>query len=110
MNGYHVQVAVEASSPMEHFESLFDAVADAFADCADIMNADVSADLRTRTLTFEMDVETETEVDALESALVAVRTALHASGGATAAWEDHFRMLRQTIEVPALDQPGMLQA
>ncbi|MGH1550999.1 hypothetical protein ACRAWB_18200 [Leifsonia poae] len=101
-DAFHLEVVVAADvAGPKDFESLFDAVAEAFFDCDGLQNADVSADLRAHTLTFEMDVEGGREADALERALAAVRTTLHAAGGATPGWERHFRMLRQTVEASA---------
>ena len=98
-NAFHLEVVVATEvEDSEAFESLFDRVADTFFECEGIENADVAADLQAHTLTFEMDVAGAREADALERALGAVRTTLHAAGGATPGWEKHFRMLRQTVE------------
>ena len=101
-NAFHLEIVVSVEAEDSHeFESLFDRVANAFFDCDGIANADVAADVGAHTLTFELDVEADREADALERSLAAVRTTLHAAGGATPGWENHFRMLRQTVEAAA---------
>jgi len=111
VKSYHLEVAVEARlESSEDFESIFETLADALADCDGVMNADLAADTPSHVLTFEMDVAGGREAEALERGLVAVRTALHAAGGSTAEWEKHFRMLRQTVEVPSDEQAKLIQA
>lgn len=76
----------------------FDAVADALFDLEDVHDQDLTADLASRTLIFSIGVVADDEFAALERALGAVRTALHAAGRGTPGWEQHFRMLRQEVE------------
>ena len=76
----------------------FDAIADALFDLDDVHDQDLAADLETRTLTFSIGVVADDEFGALDRALGAVRTALHAAGRGTPGWERHYRMLRQEVE------------
>ena len=76
----------------------FDAIAGALFDLDDVHDQDLAADLETRTLTFSIGVVADDEFGALDRALGAVRTALHAAGRGTPGWERHYRMLRQEVE------------
>lgn len=102
MTKFHMELSVQGiNTPPELFESAFDAMAEALYECQGIENADLAGDRSTQIATFSMDVDEEDEVAALTLGLSAVRTSLHASGGSTAGWENHFEMLRQTIETQA---------
>ncbi|SFF35619.1 hypothetical protein [Curtobacterium sp. YR515] len=76
----------------------FDLIADALFDLEDVHDQDLTADLATGTLTFSIGVVADDEFRALDRALGAVRTALHAAGRGTPGWERHYRMLRQEVE------------
>lgn len=76
----------------------FDAIAGALFDLDDVRDQDLAADLETRTLTFSIGVVADDEFGALDRALGAVRTALHAAGRGMPGWERHYRMLRQEVE------------
>lgn len=76
----------------------FDAIADAFFDLDDVHDQDLAADLDAGALTFSVGVVSEDEFGAVDLALGAVRTALHAEGRGTPGWEHHYRMLRQEVE------------
>ncbi|WP_144710994.1 hypothetical protein [Curtobacterium pusillum] len=76
----------------------FDLIADALFELEDVHDQDLSADVGTRTLTFSVGVTADDEFGALDRALGAVRTALHAAGRGTPGWEQHYRMLRQEVE------------
>lgn len=75
----------------------FDAIADALFDLEDVHDQDLAAGLTDRTLTFSVSVTADDEFRALDIALGAVRTALHADGRGTPGWERHYRMLRQEV-------------
>ncbi|MFJ3035918.1 hypothetical protein ACIPC2_16040 [Curtobacterium pusillum] len=76
----------------------FDAVADALFELDDLHDQDLAADLEAGTLAFSIGVSADDEFGALDLALSAVRTALHAAGRGTLGWERHYRMLRQEVE------------
>jgi len=102
MTRFHAELSVQGikMSP-ETFDEAFDAIADALYDCQGIENADLAGDSSTQIATFSMDVEHDDEIEAFRIAIGAVRTALHASGGATPNWEQNFSMLRHMIETRA---------
>ncbi|WP_144754842.1 hypothetical protein [Curtobacterium pusillum] len=76
----------------------FDAIAEALFELEDLHDQDLAADLGAGTLTFSIGVTAADEFGALDLALGAVRTALHAAGRGTPGWERHYRMLRQEVE------------
>lgn len=86
----------------EQVRADFEASAEALSEMDGVFDQDVEADLSRKTLTFSLGVTSSSEVRALETAITAVRTALHAAGGGTPGWEDHSRMLRQEIESDSL--------
>jgi hypothetical protein len=75
-----------------------DAVADALFELDDLHDQDLAADHTAGTLAFSIGVSADDEFGALDLALGAVRTALHAAGRGTPGWERHYRMLRQEVE------------
>lgn len=78
-------------------EKLFDALADAVYDLSDVIDADLGANLADARFDFSMAVDAETEVEALQQGLAAVRTAVHATGGSTPGWEDHFEAVQHVV-------------
>ena len=102
MNKYHMELTAQGSeTSAQQFSDDFDAIADAFFDCEGIENPDLAGDFPSRIFTFSMDVTAQDEVAAITLGMSAVRTALHVAGGSTPGWEQHFQMLRQTIETEA---------
>jgi hypothetical protein len=92
-----LEFAAELDEP-DDIASDFDAIADALFDFDAAHDQDLAADLETRTLTFSVGVVADDEFGALDRALGAVRTALHAAGRGTPGRELHYRMLRQEVE------------
>lgn len=88
----------ESAGPHPELTADFDVIADALLDLEDIHDQDLTADLVTGILTFSIGVVSNDEFDALDRALGAVRTALHAAGRGTPGWERQYRMLRQEVE------------
>lgn len=94
-------VRLECAAQLDEADDVaadFDAIADALFELEDVHDQDLTADLRNRTLIFSVGVASDDEFGALDRALGAVRTALHAAGRGTPGWERHYRMLRQEIE------------
>jgi hypothetical protein len=90
-------------SETETYE-LFDPLAEAVADLGDVIDADLGANAVTGLFDFSMAVDARDEVSALQAGLAAVRTAVHATGGSTAGWEEHFEAVelrRQPALAPA---------
>lgn len=99
MTNYIVRLECVAERDEPHDVAAdFDAIAEAFFELDNVHDHDVAADLAGRTLTFSGRVAADDEFRALDIALGAVRTALHAAGRGTPGWERHYRMLRQEIE------------
>ena len=108
MTTYSLRLECEATDADDQtIRSDVDAVADAFFDDEDVFDQDLAVDIASKTLTFSLNVDASSEVHALEAGIGAVRSALHASGGGTPGWEDHYRMLRQEIEA---DSRGSVHA
>lgn len=98
-------VRVECAAQLEAADDLraeltadFDVIADALFDLDDLHDQDLTADLASGILTFSIGVVSDDEFGALDRALGAVRTALHAAGRGTPGWERQYRMLRQEVE------------
>lgn len=99
MESFYLRLECAApTATQEQLEHDFDLVADALYELDRIYDQDLSVDLSARTLTFSMAVDADSQVDALAAAMSAARTALHAAGGGTPGWEDHYKMARQTID------------
>ena len=96
MIDFMVEIVVQAAPEPNRVESTFAAIADAFFDLDDVNDQDLSSD--DETLTFSMSLSADDEIAALSEAMTAVRTAIHAAGGATPGWESHIETLRTVIE------------
>ncbi|MFT4051095.1 MAG: hypothetical protein QM677_02455 [Microbacterium sp.] len=96
MNDWAIEIVVQAAGPVS--DETFAAVADAFYDLDNLEDHDVSAEKSAATLTFGMSLSARDEVEGLTAAMSAVRTALHAAGGATPGWETDIETLRTVIE------------
>ncbi|UPK62465.1 hypothetical protein MYP14_16920 [Rhodococcus pyridinivorans] len=78
-------------------ERIIDPLLDAFEGVEGPEDVDLGFDLSTGTLSISMVVEADSQAHALEDAVAAARTAIHATGGHTPEWdeiadlsEDHF--------------------
>ncbi|WP_298868726.1 hypothetical protein [Microbacterium sp.] len=99
-NEYAIEVKVGTAYPLTERE--FVTVADAFFDLSGIFDHDLAT--ADDVLTFSMVTPGADEVEALAVAMSAVRTAIHAAGGATPGWETGIRMLRTIIEKDATSE------
>lgn len=85
-----VEISIGPKAPPpshEDFEAFFDAIADAFYECEGIFDQDVSGNADTGDIVFSLAIDTDDPAEALQRALGAVRTAMHAAGGRTPGWE-----------------------
>lgn len=102
MTRFHLELAAQGQNmTAEQFDGCFEAIADAFYECAGIENQDVEGDSSTQILAFSMDIESDDEIEAFTTGFGAARTALHMAGGATPGWEEHFAMVKQTMRSEA---------
>ncbi len=98
MTRYYLEITCRAHGiSRDRAEEIFDELAEAVYDLADVIDADLGANLEECLLDFTMAIDAEDEVSALRQGLTAVRTAIHASGGSTPGWEDHFETIQQIV-------------
>lgn len=96
MIDFMIEIVVQAKAEPDRAESAFVAIADAFFDLDGVDDQDLASGVDT--LTFSMTLTAVDEVAGLSAAMTAVRTAIHAAGGATPGWESHIETLRTVIE------------
>jgi len=98
MTRYYLEITVKVSGlPTARVEALFDPLADAVYDLAEVVDADLGARIADNEFDFTMAIDAEDEPSALTAGLSAVRCALHAVGGATPGWEDHFAAIQSLV-------------
>lgn len=98
MTRFYLEITVRASGlPADKVERLFDPLADAVYDLVDVIDADLGARIGDSEFDFTMAVDAEDEPSALTVGLSAVRCALHAVGGSTPGWEDHFAAIQSLV-------------
>lgn len=78
-------------------QDIYDELADAVADLANVIDPDLGVDLERNTFDFCMSVDATDEVEALRVGISAVRAAIHVTGGATPGWEEHFARIQQLV-------------
>jgi len=78
-------------------EEVYDNLADAVHDLTDVKDQDLGANLAEGTFDFCLTVDASGEAEALGRGLAAVRTAVHAAGGSTPGWEQHFRRIKNVV-------------
>ena len=104
MSHYYVEVQFryEGASP-EQLNQLADVLMDALMVEPNLIDPDVGMNLETGTVDVCVAVEEDDQPGALQTALVAVRSAVHASGGNTAGWEDGSeQIIRSTVRPSAM--------
>lgn len=95
---YYLEITVQVSGLSDDaVKALFDPLAEAVYDLADVVDADLGARIGDREFDFTMAVDADGAPDALTRGLAAVRCALHATGGSTADWEDHFATVQSLV-------------
>ena len=78
---FHIELKLCASGMnVETFDALFDPVADALYDMAEIIDPDLTSDSADLVLTFSMGVESVYEYDAVTAAMAAPRAAVIRAG------------------------------
>jgi hypothetical protein len=88
---YYLVITCKMVGPSEpELDALFEPLADAVADLSDVIDADLGANTAEGLFNFTMAIDAPDEVSALQMGLVAVRSAVHAAGGATPGWEQNF--------------------
>lgn len=98
MTRYYIEITVRVSGlPTDRVEALFDPLADAVYDLADVIDADLGARIGAREFDFTMMLDAQDEPSALTAGLAAVRCAVHAVGGSTPGWEDHFAAIQSLV-------------
>jgi hypothetical protein len=98
MNRYYLEITVQVTGlATDEVEALFDPLADAVYDLADVVDADLGARLGDSEFDFTMAVDAEDPPSALSAALAAVRCALHTVGGSTPGWEKHFAEIQHLV-------------
>jgi hypothetical protein len=98
MTRYYLEITCRVHGvPREEAEEIFDRLADAVYDLTDVIDPDLGANLAEGLFDFAMAVDAPDEVSALGQGLAAVRCAIHASGGSTPGWEDHFETIQQVV-------------
>jgi hypothetical protein len=107
MTRYYLEITCRAHGiSRDQAEEIFEPLADAVYDLADVVDADLGADLAKRLFDFTMAVDADDEVSALRQGLVAVRCAIHASGGSTPGWENHFETIQQVVRLESALTPA----
>lgn len=101
MNRYYLEITAKTGLSPEAMEAAFDALADALCDLDGVIDPDLGARISTGEFDFTMAVDADDEPTALAKALVAVRCAVHATGGATQGWDEHFKNIQLVPEAPA---------
>lgn len=102
MTRYYVEITVQADMPRTDREELFQSLAEAVYDVAGVNDADLGANFAAGVFDFVMTVEAGDEVSALSAGLTGVRTAVHAAGGATYGWDDHFEAIKHVVRKEAV--------
>lgn len=98
MSRYYLEITVKVQDlDRAEIEDLFDPLADAVYDLADVEDADLGARFDDSEFDVTMTVEAEDPPGALAAGLAAVRTAFHVTGGSTAGWEAHFEAIKQVV-------------
>ena len=98
MTLYYTEITIRVSGlPADQVERLFDPLADAVYELADVIDADLGARIDDHEFDFTMTIEADGAPDALATGLSAVRCALHAAGGSTPGWEDHFAAIQSLV-------------
>ncbi|MGH9211041.1 MAG: hypothetical protein ACRD2C_10205 [Acidimicrobiales bacterium] len=97
MDRYYLEITVRVVDDVD-VEALFDPLAEAVYDLVDVIDADLGARFGDREFDFTMTLDAEDAPSALGTGLTAVRTALHATGGATLGWERHFEAIRHMVQ------------
>lgn len=84
---YEGLVELTVTGPMGDFEAHTDRLMDALLSLQDLIDPDIGGNLAARRVDITMTVEADSIPDAAYKSLCAVRTAIHAAGGATPGWE-----------------------
>lgn len=98
MTRYYLEITIKVSGlPTDRVERLFDPLAEAVYDLADVVDADLGARIGDHEFDFTMAVDADDDPAALTIGLSAVRCAWHAVGGSTPGWEDHFAAIQSLV-------------
>jgi hypothetical protein len=98
MTRFYLEITIRVSGlPADDVERLFDPLAEAVYDLTGVIDADLGARIGDSEFDFTMAVDADDEPSALTAGLSAVRCALHAAGGATPGWEDHFAAIQSLV-------------
>jgi len=98
MTRHYLEITVKVTGlPRDRVESLFDDLAEAVYDLADVVDADLGARLGDQEFDFTMAVDADEAPEALRIGLASVRCALHVAGGATPGWEEHFEAIQHLV-------------
>lgn len=98
MTRYYLEITIRASGlPTDRVEGLFDPLAEAVYDLAEVVDADLGARIGDGEFDFTMALDADDEPSALTAGLAAVRCAVHAVGGSTPEWEDHFAAIQSLV-------------
>lgn len=81
----------------EDFDLHIDQVLEHLYDDDRVREPDYTASLAERTVEFSLSVSSDDEVDAFTLLHSALRAAIHAAGGGTPGWEDHFRVVQSSV-------------
>ncbi|WP_207634462.1 hypothetical protein, partial [Candidatus Frankia alpina] len=84
---YEGLVELTVTGPIGDFETHTDQLMDALLALEDLIDPDIGGNLAEGRMDITMTVEADTIPDAAYKSLSAVRTAIHAAGGATSGWE-----------------------
>lgn len=95
---YYLEITCQLQNgSRDEMEELFEPLADALYDLTNVIDADLGANLDRGQFDFTMAVDADDEVAALQAGIAAVRSAVHATGGGTPGWEQHFETIRQVV-------------
>jgi hypothetical protein len=107
MGSYYIEFTFELGGPdvVPGLETHLDEVAAAFAEI-ETVDGDVGADLETGRVDLCMTVPSDSRVDALSTAVIAARTAIHAAGGGTPGWDNFLTKLLDDDEYLVRSAPS----
>ncbi|MCM3922844.1 hypothetical protein ND748_14385 [Frankia sp. AiPs1] len=88
---YQMLVELQVVGPLDDLDEVSDRLADALYELHDVIDPDLSTNLKTGRLDVTMIVDVATLEEALRTTLAATRAAVHATGGSTPDWDRMFR-------------------
>ncbi|KJE24863.1 hypothetical protein FF36_00870 [Frankia torreyi] len=98
---YEGLVELTVTGPIGDFETRTDQLMDALLTLEDLIDPDIGGNLTEGRMDITMTIEADTIPDAAYKSLCAVRTAIHAVGGATPGWERLIQKMTAEARQPA---------